>query len=123
MFAFLERVGKDIARLEETIAEQESANERLQSTLLLRQEEADIMSQILKVKDKELTAAAKQVAQMQFQMDCLRGDVAELQHQVRLTMALRMCCAAVITACAKRTAATASVERKRHGSAKAISPW
>ena len=77
-----ERVGKDIQRLEETIAEQEQTNERLKATLVLRQEEADIMTQILKVRDKELAAQAKEISNRQFQVECLQGDVAELKIQV-----------------------------------------
>lgn len=72
-----------MSRLEETIEEQEATNERLKATLVLRQEEAEIMTQILKVRDKELSAQGKALKEAVFQAECLKGDVEELKHQVR----------------------------------------
>jgi hypothetical protein len=81
-----ERVSGEIARLELTIKEQEETNEKLRASVQLREDEATIMQQIIKVRDREVVEARKVMSQRTFERDCLRGDVEELQDKVRVVV-------------------------------------
>ncbi len=49
-----ERVAREIGAMEQTIKEQDDTNEKLRASAALHREEADIMQQIIRVRDKEV---------------------------------------------------------------------
>jgi hypothetical protein len=71
-------------QLERTIREQDEANDKLRTSAQLHREEAEIMQQIIRVRDKEISELKRQMTQRNFERDCLRGDVEELMSKVGL---------------------------------------
>ncbi len=54
-----ERVAREIGAMEQTIKEQDDTNEKLRASAALHREEADIMQQIIRVRDKEVGASKR----------------------------------------------------------------
>jgi hypothetical protein len=71
-----------VQQLEQTIKEQDESNEKLRVAAQLHREEAEIMQQIIRVRDKEVAELKRQLTQRAFEKDCLKGDVEELQSKV-----------------------------------------